>query len=211
MINMDMLGRLNDSTRALTIGGVGTSPSWAWVTTIAGEDFKVVIDSSGQGPSDHTSFYNVGIPVLFFFTGLHTDYHKPTDLADRINYNGEMDAIRCVQKVVARMDQDNIKPVFTPTRQMAMGRTKFKVTLGIMPDYTYSDGGVRVDGVTDNRPAMKAGVKQGDVITQLGPEKITGMQTYMEALGKFAPGDKTIVTVKREGKELQLPIELGAK
>ncbi len=80
-----------------------------------------------------------------------------------------------------------------------------------MPDYTFQDGGVRVDGVSDNRPAMKAGVKQGDIIIMLGSNKIGGMQSYMEALGKFAPGDKTQLTVMRDGKELTMPIELAGK
>ncbi|MES2702912.1 MAG: M20/M25/M40 family metallo-hydrolase [Bacteroidota bacterium] len=209
MINMDMLGRLNDSTRALTVGGIGTSPAWASISDITGKEFKLVIDSSGQGPSDHTSFYNAGIPVLFFFTGTHKDYHKPSDRAEAINYTGETRVIKCVHKVIAKMDKEHVKPLFTPTKQQTMGKTRFRVTLGIMPDYTYQDGGVRVDGVSDNRPAMKAGVKQGDIILQLGDNKITGMQTYMEALGKFSPGEKTNITVKRDGKEMQLPIELS--
>lgn len=209
MINMDMVGRLNDSTRTLTLGGVGTSPAWADVVDMVGEDFKLSLDSSGVGPSDHTSFYNASIPVLFFFTGTHKDYHKPSDRAEFINYPGEVDVIKSVEKIAAYMDRENTKPTFRVTKQKSVGKTAFKVTLGIMPDYTYDSGGIRVDGVTDNRPAMRAGMKQGDVITKLGDLKITGMQSYMEALGKFSPGDKTQVTVVREGKEIVLPIELS--
>lgn len=211
MLNMDMLGRLNDSTHTLQVGGVGTSPAWGEVVELVKKDFKVTIDSSGQGPSDHTSFYNAGIPVLFFFTGLHTDYHKPSDLADRINYKGEAEVLKYVQKTVLLMDGNNVKPAFTPTKntQMTSGKSRFKVTLGIMPDYTFQDGGVKVDGVTDSKPAMKAGVKAGDIITMLGGQKITGMQTYMEALGKLSPGEKTTVTLTREGKEVQLPLEFN--
>jgi len=211
MINMDMVGRLNDSTHALTLGGVGTSPVWEEVVKMAGDNFKLNIDSSGVGPSDHTSFYNEGIPVLFFFTGTHKDYHKPSDKADLVNYPGEVKVIEYVEQVVTQMDNENVKPHFTPTKQITAGKRSYKVSLGIMPDYTYQDGGVRVDGVSDNRPAMKAGVKQGDIITKLGDVTINGMQSYMEALNKFSPGDKTQVTVKREGKELVLPIELQAK
>jgi aminopeptidase YwaD len=209
MINMDMVGRLNDSTKALTVGGVGTSPAWANVVETLDKDFKLVIDSSGVGPSDHTSFYNAGIPVLFFFTGTHKDYHKPTDKADLINYKGEVDVIKSIEKVVAKIDKNNEKPVFSATKQKSMGKSAFKVTLGIMPDYTFESGGVRIDGVSDNRPAIKAGLKQGDVITSLGEIKISGMQTYMEALGKFAPGDKTNITITRDGKQMTLPIELS--
>ena len=78
-----------------------------------------------------------------------------------------------------------------------------------MPDYTFESGGVRIDGVSDNRPAIKAGLKQGDIITKLGDIKINGMQSYMEALGKFKPGDKTNVVFTRDGKEMTLPIELS--
>lgn len=209
MINMDMVGRLNDSTRALTLGGVGTSPTWVEVTELGEDNFKLVIDSSGVGPSDHTSFYNAGIPVLFFFTGTHKDYHKPTDKAELINYTGEVEVIKYIGKVVKKMDKENTKPRFTTTKQNNTSVAHFKVTLGIMPDYSFDGSGVRVDGVSDNRPAMKAGIQQGDIITGLGDIKIKGMQTYMEALGKFAPGDKTKVTFLRAGKEMVLPIELN--
>jgi peptidase M28-like protein/PDZ domain-containing protein len=211
MINMDMVGRLNDSTHHLEIGGIGTSPAWGFVADMAGSDFKITIDSSGVGPSDHTSFYYANIPVLFFFTGSHKDYHKPSDKADAINYEGEVKIINYVDNVVAKLDGDNRKLAFTPTKQKSTGNTSFKVTLGIMPDYTFETGGVRVDGVSDNRPAIKAGIKQGDVIIQLGDYKINGMQSYMEALGKFTPGDKTNVTVTRDGKEMTMPIQLTKK
>jgi hypothetical protein len=207
MINMDMVGRLNDSTHALEVGGIGTSPAWAGVKEMAGEKLRVKIDSSGTGPSDHTSFYNAGIPVLFFFTGLHTDYHKPSDIATRINYPGELQVLQYVHKVVAKMDKENVKPKYMPTKsKVTGGRTPFKVTLGIMPDYTYSDNGVRVDGVTDGKPAQVAGMKQGDVIVKLGAHKIGGMQSYMEALGKFSWGDSTEVTVIRDGKQITMPL-----
>ena len=209
MINMDMVGRLNDSTHALTVGGIGTSPVWSEAVEMAGPGFKLVIDSSGVGPSDHTSFYNAGIPVLFFFTGTHKDYHKPSDKAEFINYPGEVQVINYISRIVTSMDKANEKPAFTATRQKSTGVTRFKVTLGIMPDYTFESGGVRVDGVTENRPAIKAGVQQGDIITQLGDNKIMGMQSYMEALGKFAPGDKTKIILIRSGKEMVLPIELS--
>lgn len=205
MINMDMVGRLNDSTRALTIGGVGTSPAWAAYVNKDDGPFKIVIDSSGIGPSDHTSFYLQGIPVLFFFTGTHKDYHKPSDDADKINYNGEVAVMKYVYNVVETMDE-NPKPAFTTTKQSSMARVDFKVTLGIMPDYSYQDRGVRVDGVSDDRPAKRAGIKEGDVITALGTYKVEGLQSYMEALGKFNPGDATQVEVKRGVESIKLPV-----
>ena len=209
MINMDMIGRLNDSTNALTLGGVGTSPVWEEVVSMGGKNFKIMVDSSGTGPSDHTSFYNAGIPVLFFFTGTHSDYHKPSDKADKINYNGETMVINYVHNVVAKLDKDNDKPAFTATRQNLSDRVNFKVTLGIMPDYTFETGGVRIDGVSDNRPAMKAGLKAGDVIVTLGDHPVLGMQSYMEALSKFNVGDKTTVTILRDGVQTVMAIELS--
>jgi aminopeptidase YwaD len=211
MINMDMVGRLNDSTHALELGGVGTSPAWAEIAEMAGDEFKLTIDSSGVGPSDHTSFYYAGIPVLFLFTLQHHDYHKPSDRAEFINYNGEAQLIKYVDRIVAKEDKAKVKPRYVQTKQKSVGNTSFKVTLGIMPDYSYQEGGVRIDGVSDNRPAFKAGLKQGDIITRLGDFKVNSMQSYMEALGKFKPGDKTNVTVTREGKEMVLPIELTSK
>ena len=206
-----MVGRLNESTHALELGGVGTSPAWNEVAEMAGKEFKLTIDSSGIGPSDHTSFYSAGLPVLFLFTLQHKDYHKPTDRADLINYEGEAQLINYVDRIVAKEDKANQKPRYTQTKQKSTGNTSFKVTLGIMPDYSYQEVGVRVDGVSDNRPAMRAGIKQGDVIIKLGDIKINSMQSYMEALGKFSPGDKTQVTITRDGKEMMLPIELNAK
>lgn len=206
MINMDMVGRLNDTTHALTVGGVGTSPVWGNFISKTNEDFKIIIDSSGVGPSDHTSFYHEGIPVLFFFTGTHHDYHKPTDDADKINYEGEAQVLRYIYSIVDVMDT-RIKPQFTQTKQSTVGKTRFKVTLGIMPDYAYQEeNGVRVDDITEGKPASKAGIKAGDIIIQLGDNKVHGMQSYMEALSKFDEGDATTVTILRNGKSLKLKL-----
>ncbi|PZF73192.1 M20/M25/M40 family metallo-hydrolase [Taibaiella soli] len=206
MINMDMVGRLNDSTHALTIGGVGTSPVWANEIAPAQRAFKVNIDSSGVGPSDHTSFYYANIPVLFYFTGTHSDYHKPTDKADKINYEGELEVMHSIYDLVKNMDAAP-KPVFTPTKQSSVGRVHFKVTLGIMPDYSYQEEGVRVDGVSEGKAADKAGLKAGDVIIKLGDTQVKSMQSYMEALSKFKAGDKTQVVIRRDGKEKKFPVQ----
>ena len=206
MINMDMVGRLSDTSNALTIGGVGTSPQWGNLLnmgTEAGFTFKV--DSSGTGPSDHTSFYRKNIPVLFFFTGLHTDYHKPSDDAELINYRGEVKIINYITELVARANEQG-KLAFTKTKEQSMGTGRFKVSIGIMPDYTFSGQGVRADGVIDNRPASKAGLQTGDVIVQLGEHLITGMETYMQALNRFEKGQSTTVTIKRGREVKEFPI-----
>lgn len=207
MINMDMVGRLNDSSRTLTIGGIGTSPAWKDVTTT--KAFRVSTDSSGVGPSDHTSFYHNGIPVLFFFTGVHSDYHKPSDDAEKINYTGEAQIISFIGDLVVKMDRQP-KPVFTATKQSSVGKVRFKVTLGIMPDYSYQEKGVRVDGVSEGKPAHKAGLKAGDIITKLGEYEISGMQSYMEALSHFKDGAATTVEFRRGDKEMKALVEFKA-
>jgi aminopeptidase YwaD len=206
MINMDMLGRLNDSTKGLTIGGYGTSPLWGQELSNKNDYLKISFDSSGTGPSDHTSFYRKDIPVLFFFTGAHTDYHKPSDDADKINYMGELQVLKYIYNVID-MSNKKGKLVFTKTREAAAtGRSTFKVSLGIMPDYTYSGAGVRADGVSEGKLAQKVGMKAGDVITQIGDHKITDVQGYMQVLGKFSKGDATKLKVKRGNEELVFDI-----
>jgi aminopeptidase YwaD len=204
MINMDMVGRLNDSTKVLTIGGYGTSPQWAAVINPKDKKipFVIKLDSSGTGPSDHTSFYRKDIPVLFFFTGQHKDYHRPTDDADRINYQGEMLVINYINGIINTLNKQDTRLSFAKTRETQTSTTSFKVTLGIMPDYTFDGAGVRADGVTDGRPAARAGLKTGDIILQLGENKVTSLETYMQALNKFSKGDKTKVKFKR-GSELK--------
>ena len=207
MINMDMVGRLNDSTKTLTIGGIGTSPAWSEVLKPNPASFAIRYDSSGTGPSDHTSFYRKGIPVLFYFTGLHSDYHKPTDDAFKLNYQGQSQIVYHIFDLVEALNSRG-KIAFTPTREsQTTTNASFKVTLGIMPDYTYSGTGVRADGVTENRPAAKAGLKTGDVIILFGDYNINSLEAYMQALGKFKKGDKTRVKYKRGNDTLEAMVE----
>jgi aminopeptidase YwaD len=206
MINMDMVGRLNDSTHALAVGGFGTSPQWATVINPQEKKlpFVIKIDSSGTGPSDHTSFYKKDIPVLFFFTGQHKDYHRPTDDAERINYDGEVKVINYITKIIVALNKQNTSLAFTKTREtQSSASSSFKVTMGIMADYTYSGTGVKVDNVTEGRPAAKAGVKAGDIIVQLGDNVVNSMETYMQALNKFNKGDKTKLKVKRGAETVE--------
>jgi aminopeptidase YwaD len=205
MINMDMVGRLNDSIHGITIGGYGTSPSWGRLIKKEDKYFKINIDSAGSGPSDHTSFYKKDIPVLFFFTGSHKDYHKPSDDADKINYKGELEIIKYIQNIIAQTNNMD-KLAFTKTREVSMGKSSFKVSLGVMPDYTFTGVGVLVDGVSENKPAQKAGIKVGDVLLQLGEHKFEDVQSYMGALNKFNKGETTNVKVQRGKEELLFPI-----
>ena len=206
MINLDMVGRLNDSTRGLNIGGYGTSPTWGEMLNAKDNYFAIKFDSSGTGPSDHTSFYRKDIPVLFFFTGVHSDYHKPSDDADKINYTGQLKVVNYIYDIVVATDKKE-KLSFTKTREAATSaKSSFKVTLGIMPDYTFSGSGVRVDGVSDGKIAQKVGIQTGDVVEQLGDIKFTDVQGYMGALGKFKKGEASKVKVKRGDKELWFDI-----
>jgi aminopeptidase YwaD len=207
MINMDMVGRMNDSTKTITVGGYGTSPSWKpMMDAVKKKDFSIKVDSSGTGPSDHTSFYRKDIPVLFFFTGLHSDYHKPSDDADKINYVGMLKIIRFIQQMI-EADKQEQKLVFTKTReQQTSTSARFSVSMGIMPDYSYTGSGVRVDGVSDNRPAKKAGILTGDIVKQLGEHKTSSVESYMQALSKFKKGDKTTTIVMRGEKEISFEI-----
>ena len=199
MINCDMVGRLNDSTHALTIGGYGTSPEWGKILPEKTKALNVRFDSSGVGPSDQTSFYLKNIPVLFFFTGIHADYHKPTDDVDKINFEGEFRVLMYIENIL-KQTNNNEKLAFSKTREPKMEGANFTVSLGFMPDYSYSGVGVRADGIIDGKIAQKIGMQAGDIIIQLGDFKVTDIYNYMDALSKFKKGDATKLTVMR-GKE----------
>jgi Zn-dependent M28 family amino/carboxypeptidase len=209
MINMDMVGRLNDSSKTVTVGGFGTSPAWSTVvTTNKRSAFSIHKDSSGTGPSDHTSFYRKDIPVLFFFTGLHSDYHRPTDDADKINYEGEVWIIKYIAGLIDDLNKQDHKLAFAKTRETQTSTSaRFSVTLGIMPDYTYNGSGVRIDGISDGKAAQKAGMKAGDIITQLGDLPVTSLESYMQALGKFKKGDSTKVKYKRGEQTIESAVQ----
>lgn len=199
MINMDMIGRLSDSTRKLVVYGVGTSPVFVPLIDSIPTKMSIKKDSSGVGPSDQTSFYLKDIPVLHFFTGQHSDYHKPSDDADKINYKGEAEVLTYISTLVEKT-YNYPKLAFSKTRSPDSGKTSFKVTMGVMPDYTFEGPGMRIDGVTDGKPASKAGVLKGDVVTKLGGEEVKDVMTYMKALSKYKKGDSTTVEVLRNGE-----------
>ncbi len=206
MINMDMVGRL-DEENALAINGVGTSPEWVSTIEHIGIDtLKIVTKESGVGPSDHTSFYLKDIPVLHFFTGTHVDYHKPTDDAEKINYGGIFVVTAFIDSLITRLDGQPIL-AFTKTKDESRDTPRFKVTLGVMPDYMFDGSGMRIDGISEDRPAQKAGLETGDIVVKLGIIEVSDMMTYMEALSKFEKGDTTTVVVKRGSDEHSYPIQ----
>ncbi len=207
MINMDMIGRL-DATKGLLVSGSGTSPIWEpLLKKLSTLEITIKTDSSGTGPSDHTSFYLKNMPVLHFFTGSHNDYHKPSDDADKINYDGEVGVLNIIIKVIEATEREP-RLAFLTTKSKSMGGTRsaFKVTLGVMPSYSSDEVGLKVDGVSDNKPAQKAGILSGDVIIKIGDYTIKDIQEYMDALGKFEKGQTVPVVVKRKTEMLTLSL-----
>ena len=205
MINMDMVGRLNEE-KSLAIYGVGTSPSFSKVLDpINADSLKLVPSESGVGPSDHTSFYLQDLPVLHFFTGQHADYHKPSDDADKINYEGLVQVVRYISRLVAQLDTEP-KLAFTKTKDSS-DSPRFTVSMGVVPDYLYSGKGMRVDGVSEGKPAQAAGLQKGDVVLQLGDSTIIDMMGYMRALSIFKKGDSTQVVVERAGQKIATKVK----
>ncbi len=199
MLNFDMVGRL-DSNR-LIVNGVGTSPEWIPAMKRITTSMHIKTTESGIGPSDHTSFYLNNIPVLHFFSGQHHDYHKPSDDEYKINYPGMNKIFDYVMALISNLNNKG-KLEFNKTKEEKSEDTpRFTVTLGVMPDYTFEGQGMRIDAITNERPASKAGLLDGDVVIQLGEVKVTDMMSYMKALSAFKKGDTTKVKVKR-GNEI---------
>lgn len=205
MINMDMVGRLKaDST--LAVYGVGTSPIFKQTLKAHNDKFKLVQNESGVGPSDHTSFYNVDIPVLHFFTGQHEDYHKPSDDFDKLNYDGMSTISNYIFEVITDLN-DNGKLAFRKTKNESEETPRFKVGLGVIPDYLYDGEGMRIDGISEDKPAQKAGLEKGDIVVKMGDSSVTDMMSYMKVLSTFKEGDKTTVVVDRNGEMVEKEIQ----
>lgn len=202
MFNMDMVGRLKPE-RTLAVYGVGTSPIWKDALKESNKQkFKFVFEESGIGPSDHTSFYLVNVPVLHFFTGQHSEYHKPEDDSNLINYQGIGQISDFLHTIIMELDDDG-KLAFTKTKDKKQEAMDFKVTLGVIPDYLFDGKGMRIDGVRDGRPAHAADMEQGDVVVKMGDLEIVDMMGYMKALSTFEGGQTIMVTIVRDGKEIK--------
>lgn len=208
MINMDMIGRYRED-KGLTIGGIGTSTAlekWGPELGMC-MDLKYHLDSTGMGPSDHSSFYLKDIPVLFLFTGGHEDYHKPSDDANLINYNGMKLITNYVVQMVSHLeDMPKIDFKKTSNPHANATRSSFKVTMGVMPDYSFTGKGLKIDGVTEGRPAEKAGVLAGDILLKVGEKEIKDVYGYMEVLNTSEKGQTVPVIVSRKGQEVKLSL-----
>ena len=205
MVNMDMVGRL-DTAKGIAIHGTGTAPIWSEVIDQSNTvGLKVIKKESGVGPSDHTSFYLQDLPVLHFFTGQHADYHKPTDDVEKINIDGILKIATHIENIIQNLDQQP-KLTFQKTKDESKQGPRFTVTLGVVPDYLFDGKGMRIDGISEDKPAQKAGLEKGDIVIQLGDSTVTNMMSYMRALSAFDKGDATKVVINRQGEELSFDI-----
>lgn len=212
MINMDEIGRLNEN--ALTVYGTGTSPKWIPLLTkhntmSVSDTFALKLVPDGFGPSDHAQFYAKDIPVLFFFTGTHNDYHKPSDDWEKINYRGQERIVRYIYNIANEIQSSTPRPEFARAQSTTgMGTSGdsrgFAVTLGIIPDYGEGTEGMKIGGTRPNGPADKAGLKAGDIITSLAGKKVMNIYDYMGILGELKAGQTVELEVLRDGKAMRV-------
>ena len=237
MINMDMIGRLKEKklivggvgtakewrdivgARNFAIDGassVSTTTGRAIaVSTNGGQDgsgdptrhFALTLNEDGYGPSDHSSFYAKQVPVLFFWTGTHDDYHNPSDTADKINYEGEARIVAFVANVIRDIDKSDKRPTYTVAKSESQGRSMgFRVYLGTIPNYADSNDGLKLDGVRDDSPASKAGLKAGDKIVKMAGREVKNVYDYTYALGEMKAGQEYEVVILRGSERLTLKI-----
>lgn len=213
MINMDMVGRMSESK--LVVEGIGTSPGFDSLLNALNADslFDLSLKPDGYGPSDHASFYSKDIPVLFFFTNMHPDYHKPSDTWEKINYDGETQVINYVLDIVRELDRAPSAPAFVKVASSAGegDRRPMRVTMGVIPDYADDGGGLKISGVRPEGPAEKAGLLAGDVIVKFGEKTVANIYDYMYVLQEHGPGDVVNVDVKRGEKVLSFKVTLTGR
>ena len=210
MINMDMIGRMKDST--FTVGGVGTSPVFENLvdSLSAYKNFKLNKTKPGFGPSDHAPFYSKDIPVLFFFSGFHDEYHTPEDTYKLINLKGQKQILDLVYDVVFNLSRSQKPPSFSEAGPRSKGMTSepsFKVTFGIVPNYNSSVIGLEIDQISNfEGPAAKAGIISGDIIKSINGKKINDVYEYMERLRELKPGIEVPVEINRDGLKVKLSV-----
>ncbi|HEX3035343.1 MAG TPA: M20/M25/M40 family metallo-hydrolase [Thermodesulfobacteriota bacterium] len=210
MLNMDMIGRLRDNT--LTVIGAGTSPQWKDLIESASSAVGLSIKTreSGLAASDQTVFFTKDIPVLLFFTGVHSDYHTPGDDWNKINSEGEEKILRLIAEITRNLNQTPQRIAFSKPKvdekEGGMGAARFDVYLGTVPDYSEEVDGVKLMGVQSGSPAEKAGLREGDIIVNLAGKTVKGIHDYVYALGETEAGVPTDMVVIRNGKPVKLNI-----
>ena len=210
MVNLDMIGRMEDNN--VQLGGSATAENFSSLLDPLLMEENVNVIELGEGifsRSDHYNFYKKDIPVLFFFTGVHDDYHKPSDDAEKINYNGMKSISNMVEGIVEEFANTPDRLTFKSVEQeQTMSQpAKMKVTLGIMPDYAFDKKGLRADSIIDNRPGQNAGMIEGDIVIKIKDTDISDIYSYMEVLSKIEPGTKTQMTVLRDEEEIVLDVQ----
>jgi hypothetical protein len=211
MINMDMIGRLHN--RKLIVYGTGTSGEFDSLVTRPNADSSFVLSlvKDGFGPSDQSSFYGKKIPVYFFFTDLHSDYHRPSDTWDKLNYDGMEKVVRFVEKVALEVDQEVTKPKYIavemPKTSGNTGRS-YRVYMGTIPDFGEQVEGMKLSGVREGSPAAKAGLQAGDIIVKFGTVEVKNLYDFTYALGEHKPGDEVELVVKRGKETLTTKVKL---
>ena len=218
------LDSMTVTASGVTPGAVPTTASIAFPTVVASngrpivttdsrKQFALTLNEDGFGPSDHSSFYMKQIPVLFFWTGTHTDYHKPSDTSDKINYDGEVSILNMVRRLVHDIDTSDKRPTYTVAKTEApAGRsTGFRVYLGTIPNYADSNDGLLLDGVRDDSPASRAGLKAGDKVVKLAGRDLRNVYDYTYALGEMKAGEEYEIEVMRGGERLKMKITPAAK
>ena len=214
MFNFDMVGRFDKEKNSISISGTGTSAEGDSILKVfeKGLPFTVTHSPDGYGPSDHASFYSSNIPVFFFTTGVHMDYHTPFDDADKLDYTAEKKIGDFSTALIADIDNLSKDLTFKESgKKENVGRSgrRYKVTLGIMPDFAGSEKkGLRVDGVTKDGPAYKGGMLKGDIIISVHGMKVENIYDYMARLNKLKAGMTVNVEVLRNGKVEILIIQL---
>jgi len=209
MINMDMVGRLRDNE--LTVYGTGSAPLLEDIVRNINQrqQFNLFPVATGYGPSDHQSFYEAGIPVLFFFTGLHNDYHRPSDDFDKINFGGLTRITDTISEATIALATSKARPRYNQTEGIARIRRQLTAFLGV----TVSDraGGVVLTQLVPGGPAEQAGLRIGDQLRKLGNQTIRTSSDVPETVRTYAPGNKIVAEVVRQGELKRLRIELGRR
>ena len=208
MLNMDMVGRLTDEK--LIVYGTDTASEFAALVEKLGKQagFDLAEKKGGFGPSDHSSFYAQQIPVLHFFTGSHSDYHRPTDDFPKINVDGMRRVGILVADVAAALAEASDPPHFQESTAVAAGGGGDRPYFGSVPDFSSDTTGYALAGVTKDSPADKAGFKAKDVIIRFGESRVGNLEDFDSALRKYKAGDKVPVVVKRGGSEVTLTVRL---
>lgn len=216
MLNMDMIGRLRDDQ--LSVIGADSSPAWRPLLEELNAEAGFNLSTGGGaigGGSDHASFLARRIPVLFFFTGMHREYHTPADKPETINAAGEARVVRFVASVAERVANTSERIAFSEPqaapRRAGGPERGVRVYVGTIPDYSEDVKGMRISGVREGSPAQKAGLRSGDVIIRFGDQKVDNIYDYMDALNRYKPGDTVKVVVLRDGKEVELTLTLESR